>query len=124
MLLQRSPSDGPSVRIFLELLVKTVTYKLTDDTQHQDHCGWSNAITHKECADVKVRAQDIWERSADIVGDHKYLQLKEVRAHGARVYQGKPLIDGTSCYGALVVPIQDSAGDVCQLQLIMARQSS
>ena len=73
----------------------------------------------KECADVKVRAQDIWERSADIVGDHKYLQLKEVRAHGARVYQGKPLIDGSSCYGALVVPIQDSEGDVCQLQLIL-----
>jgi putative DNA primase/helicase len=70
-----------------------------------------------ECADVKARATKIWESSSDVGGDHKYLESKQVMAHGARVYQGER-IDGTSCDGALVVPIQDAAGDVCQLQLI------
>src|SRR5216684_7308737 len=59
-------------------------------------------LYEKECADVQVRAEEIWESSSDVVGDHQYLERKEVQAHGLRVYQGEPLIDGTNCYGALV----------------------
>lgn len=72
----------------------------------------------KECADVKGRAKEIWESSSDVIGDHKYLERKKVQSHGVRVYQGRSPIDGTNCHGALVVPLNDSAGDVCQLQLI------
>jgi putative DNA primase/helicase len=72
----------------------------------------------KECEDVRVRAEEIWEGSSDVVGAHEYLERKNVKAHGVRVYQGDAIIDGTNCNGALVVPIQDSAGYVRQIQLI------
>jgi putative DNA primase/helicase len=76
-----------------------------------------DALRAHECEDVRVRAEDIWEASAQSVGDHAYLDRKQIKAHGARVYLGEEPMDGVN-YGDLVVPMADEDALVCQLQLI------
>ena len=71
-------------------------------------------------ADTKARAQSIWEASARTVGDHPYLVAKGIAAHGARIFSGEMTIAGMDCKGALIVPMRDCAGELCQLQLISA----
>lgn len=71
-------------------------------------------------AETQSRAQSIWDASARTVGDHPYLVEKGIAAHGVRLFSGELVIAGMDCNGALVVPMRDAAGALCQLQFVSA----
>jgi len=59
---------------------------------------------HKDAA---FDAITIWNKSTPAPENHSYLQHKRVKVYGVRVYDG-----------ALVIPIEDSGGNLCSLQFI------
>jgi putative DNA primase/helicase len=68
--------------------------------------------------ETKSRANAIWEASPRLVGDHPYLTAKGISAHKTRLLNESLTIAGKDCSGALLIPLRDSAGEICQLQLI------
>ena len=69
-------------------------------------------------AETKDRATAIWEASARTVNAHPYLIAKHIDAHRARIFGGELTVGGMNCAGALVVPMRDPSGAVCQIQFI------
>jgi len=69
-------------------------------------------------AETKDRAHVIWEAAARTVGDHPYLAARGICSHKARAFEGELTIGGMDCYGALVIPMRDAAGELRQAQLI------
>lgn len=69
-------------------------------------------------AETKSRANAVWEASAPVGAEHPYLTTKGIGAHEVRLMTESLTIAGMDCAGALVVPMRDSAGEICQLQLI------
>lgn len=69
-------------------------------------------------SETKARAIAIWEASARTADAHPYLSHRSVGAHKVRIFGGELVIAGMDCAGALVVPMRNAAGELCQLQLI------
>jgi putative DNA primase/helicase len=70
--------------------------------------------------ETRERAKAIWEASARLVGDHPYLTTKQIQAHKARLLDDDLTVGGMACAHALVVPMRDADGAICQLQFISA----
>lgn len=64
------------------------------------------------------RAKAIWSKAQPAPADHAYLAAKRVQALGLRLYRGPLAIGGMRCDGALLVPMQNAAGDMVNLQFI------
>lgn len=72
----------------------------------------------RRTAGARTRAKAIWDASARTVGDHPYLIRKGITAHGVRLFGGSLTLGKVDCVGALVIPMRDAAGDLCQAQLV------
>jgi len=58
-------------------------------------------------ADAKKKAARIWNNAKPALDDHPYLIRKGIKAHGARQYKS-----------ALIVPVEDKAGEIASIQFI------
>jgi putative DNA primase/helicase len=91
---------------------KAVRARITSQRAHHDQ---EHA---RRCLETKDRAKAIWEASARSLSDHPYLTDKGIDAHGTRLFSECLTIAGMDCVGALIVPMRDATGELCQLQLI------
>lgn len=70
--------------------------------------------------ETKARAKSIWEAATHVATEQPYLISKGINGHKVRLFNDEFMVAGMDCRGALVVPMQDAAGDGSQLQLINA----
>lgn len=85
------------------------------------HVAEAKAQADKEQAERQAKtatqATAIWNDADDAPGDHLYIKVKGIGAHGLRVYRGDLVIGGMACDGALIVPMK-IGGELHSLQFI------
>src|SRR5918999_4923624 len=80
--------------------------------------GWNGQADRKPQEDAAARAKAIWEGAPPARADHPYLFRKGIPSYGLRLYRGSLEIAGMACNGALLVPINNSNGELQSLEFI------
>ncbi|MGE5525937.1 MAG: AAA family ATPase [Rhodospirillaceae bacterium] len=70
-----------------------------------------------ETEQARQQSAEIWKQCGP-VPSHAYLDAKDVKAHGIRLYSGSLSLNGMNCGGSLVIPLRDLSGVIHSLEFV------